>query len=119
MTSPIAKPWLFSQSNQDPRAPTGNPLKWGFIATGRIASLVSRDLALLADAELYAVSSRRQHTADTFAAEYGFTTAYGDDGGREGYERLLADDSVDVVYVATPHAQHHQMVLAALNAGKH
>lgn len=119
MTSPIAKPWLFSQSNQDPRAATGKPLKWGFIATGRIASLVSRDLALLADAELYAVSSRRQHTADAFAAEYGFTTAYGDDGGREGYERLLADDSVDVVYVATPHAQHHQMVLAALNAGKH
>ncbi|WP_104136947.1 Gfo/Idh/MocA family protein [Arthrobacter sp. ZGTC131] len=119
MTSPIAKPWLFSQSNQDPQAATGNPLKWGFIATGRIASLVSRDLALLADAELYAVSSRRQHTADTFAAEYGFTTAYGTDGGQEGYERLLADDSVDVVYVATPHAQHHQMVLAALNAGKH
>ncbi len=26
---------------------------------------------------------------------------------------------MDVVYVATPHAQHHQIVLAALNAGKH
>jgi len=26
---------------------------------------------------------------------------------------------VDVVYVATPHAQHHEIVLAALNAGKH
>jgi predicted dehydrogenase len=119
MTSPIAKPWLFSQQNQDPRAATGAPLRWGFIATGRIASLVARDLALLEDADLYAVSSRGQHTADAFAEEFGFTTAYGDDGGQEGYERLLADDSVDVVYVATPHAQHHQMVLAALSAGKH
>src|SRR6476661_6983434 len=119
MTSPIAKPWLFSQTNQDPRAATGAPLRWGVIATGRIASLVARDLALLEDAELYSVSSRGQHTADAFAAEFGFTTAYGDDGGQEGYERLLADDSVDIVYVATPHAQHHQMVLAALNSGKH
>jgi predicted dehydrogenase len=119
MTSPIAKPWLFSQSNQDPLAATGSPLRWGIIATGRIASLVSQDLALLADARLYAVSSRKQETADAFAAEFGFSVAYGDDAGQQGYERLLADDSVDVVYVATPHAQHHQMVLAALNAGKH
>lgn len=119
MTSPIAKPWLFSQSNQDPRAATGRLLRWGVIATGRIAELVSRDLALLEDAELYAVSSRRQEAADAFAFEFGFTVAYGDDGGQRGYQRLLADDSVDVVYVATPHAQHHQMVLAALNAGKH
>lgn len=118
MTSPIAKPWLFSQPNQDPCAATGAPLRWGVIATGRIASLVSRDLALLEDAELYAVSSRRQEAADAFAAEFGFSVAYGDDG-QPGYERLLADDSVDVVYVATPHAQHHQMVLAALHAGKH
>jgi predicted dehydrogenase len=119
MTSPIAKPWLFSQPNQDPRAATGAPLRWGVIATGRIASLVSRDLALLEDAELYAVSSRRQEAADAFAAEFGFSVAYGDDVGQPGYERLLADDSVDVVYVAPPHAQHHLMVLAALHAGKH
>jgi predicted dehydrogenase len=119
MTSPIAKPWLFSQSNQDPLAATGRRLRWGVIATGRIASLVSQDLALLEDSELYAVSSRAQHTADAFAAEFGFAVGYGDDGGQHGYERLLADDSVDVVYVATPHAQHHRVVLAALRAGKH
>ncbi len=62
-------------------------------------------------------ASRRQRTRsppNTASAR-----AYGDDDGRQGYQRLLADDAVDVVYVATPHAQHHQMVLAALNAGKH
>ncbi|GAA1267236.1 Gfo/Idh/MocA family protein [Arthrobacter pascens] len=119
MTLPIATPWLFSQPNQDPRAATGAALRWGVIATGRIASLVSRDLALLSDAELYAVSSRQQAAADAFASEFAFSRAYGDDNGQQGYQRLLADDAVDVVYVATPHAQHHQMVLAALNAGKH
>ncbi len=119
MTAPIATPWLSSQPNQDPRAATGAPLRWGIIATGSIARAVSQDLALLEDAELYAVSSRTQDTADAFAVAYDFAKAYGDDGGVPGYQRLLADDAVDVVYVATPHAQHHEIVLAALNAGKH
>lgn len=119
MSAPIAKPWLFSQSDQDPRSTTGTRLRWGVIATGVIARAVAQDLALLADAELYAVSSRTQSGADDFAATFGFAKSYGDDGGVHGYQRLLADDAVDIVYVATPHAQHHQIVLAALNAGKH
>jgi predicted dehydrogenase len=119
MSAPIATPWLSSQSDQDPRSATGAPLRWGVIATGRIARSLSQDLSLLADAELYAVSSRGQATADNFAATCGFAKAYGDDDGVHGYQRLLADDAVDVVYVATPHAQHHQVVLAALTAGKH
>ena len=110
MSAPIAKPWLSSQSDQDPRSATGTTLRWGVIATGGIARSVSEDLALLADAELYAVSSRSQESADSFAAANGFAKAYGDDDGVPGYQRLLADDSVDVVYVATPHAQHHQIV---------
>ncbi|KQR67166.1 oxidoreductase [Arthrobacter sp. Leaf337] len=119
MSAPIAKPWLFSQSDQDPRSSTGRPLRWGIVATGSIARSMVQDLALLADAELYAVSSRSQKSADAFAAEYGFARAYGDDDGAPGYRRLLADDSVDVVYVATPHAQHYEVALAALQAGKH
>lgn len=119
MTAPIATPWLSSQPDTDPRSATGAPLRWGIIATGGIARSVAQDLALLADAELYAVSSRGRATADAFAATYGVGKAYGDDDGVHGYQRLLADEAVDVVYVATPHAQHHQMVLAALRAGKH
>lgn len=119
MSAPIAKPWLFSQPDPDPLAATGPALRWGVIATGGIARTVAEDLALLPDAELHAVSSRGQATANEFAAKYGFAKAYGDDGGIHGYQRLLADEAVDVVYVATPHAQHHEIVLAALHAGKH
>jgi predicted dehydrogenase len=119
MNAPIAKPWLFSQPDQDPRSATGATLRWGVVATGGIARAVAQDLALLSDAELHAVSSRSQVSADTFATEYGFATAYGDDAATPGYQRLLADDSVDVVYVATPHAQHFEVALAALQAGKH
>ncbi len=119
MTAPIATPWLSSQPDQDPRTATGARLRWGVIATGGIAAAVTRDLELLADAELYAVSSRSQAAADAFAADYGFGRGYGDQDGVAGYERLLANDAVDVVYVATPHAQHHAIARAALNAGKH
>ncbi len=119
MSALIAKPWLFSQPDQDPRTATGARLRWGVIATGGIAASVTRDLGLLADAELYAVSSRTQAAADAFAADYGFVHAYGDQEGASGYARLLANDAVDVVYVATPHAHHHKIALAALNAGKH
>ena len=119
MTALIAKPWLFSQTDPDPRTATGARLRWGVIATGGIAASVTRDLELLADAELYAVSSRTQAAADAFAADFGFARAYGDQNGQTGYERLLGNDAVDVVYVATPHAQHHEIALAALTAGKH
>jgi predicted dehydrogenase len=119
MTALIAKPWLSGQRDQDPRTATGARLRWGVIATGGIAAAVTRDLELLPDAELYAVSSRTQAAADAFAADYGFARAYGDTGGETGYERLLADEAVDVVYVATPHAHHHEIALAALSAGKH
>jgi predicted dehydrogenase len=119
MTALIAKPWLSDQPDQDPRTATGARLRWGVIATGGIAAAVTRDLELLPDAELYAVSSRTQAAADAFASDYGFARAYGDGGGLTGYQRLLADEAVDVVYVATPHAHHHEIALAALNAGKH
>jgi predicted dehydrogenase len=119
MSALIAKPWLSSQPDQDPRSATGKPLRWGVVATGGVARSVSRDLALLADAEPYAVSSRGRDTAESFAAAYGFARSYWDHDGVSGYQHLLADDAVDVDYVATPHAQHHRIVLAALKAGKH
>jgi predicted dehydrogenase len=119
MTVPIARPWLSGQADQDPRTATGARLRWGVVATGGIAASVTRDLELLADAQLYAVSSRTQAAADAFASDYGFARAYGDKDGQAGYQRLLANDDVDVVYVATPHAHHHEIALAALTAGKH
>ncbi len=86
---------------------SGSPVRWGVISTGRIASTVVSDLALLPDAVLQSVSSRTQENAEAFASEHGFQSAYGDDGGLPGYQRLLQDPAVDVVYVATPHTSHY------------
>ncbi|WP_367132874.1 Gfo/Idh/MocA family protein [Saccharothrix sp. HUAS TT1] len=90
-----------------------NKLRWGVVATGGIADVVTGDLRLLPDVEVLAVSSRSLPKAETFAAKHAIPRAYGD------YADLLADPDVDVVYVATPHVQHHAVTRAALEAGKH
>jgi len=116
VTSPsIARPELL---DADPRTPTGRPVRWGVVATGSIAATVTADLALLPDAVLQAVSSRHADRAAEFAERFGFASSCSDTAERPGYEALLADPAVEAVYVATPHAQHAQVVRAALTAGK-
>jgi len=86
---------------------------WGILGPGRIARSFAEDLRLVPDAELTAVGSRSHGRAAAFAQEHGFAAAYG------SYDELLADDAVDAVYVASPHALHAEHVTAALEAGKH
>ena len=87
--------------------------RWGVLGPGRIADSFARDLRLVPEAELAAVGSRSQARATAFALELGFAAAYG------SYKELLADESVDAVYIASPHALHVEHVTAALDAGKH
>ncbi len=92
--------------------PADRPVRWGILATGKIATSFVRNLALLDECEVAAVGARRQDSADAFAAEHGIGTAYGD------YRALVEDPAVDVVYVATPHALHREHVELAFAAGK-
>ena len=89
------------------------PLRWGIAATGDIARGMTTALQTLPDAEVVAVGSRKQSSAEAFAAEMGIGRAHG------SYGALFADPEVDIVYVATPHNHHHDMTIAALDAGKH
>ncbi len=89
------------------------PLRWGIAATGSIAASMCEALRTLPDAEIVAVGSRTQESADAFAQRFGIARAHG------GYEALWADDDVDIVYIASPHSHHHAMAIAALDAGKH
>ncbi len=84
--------------------------RWGILATGSIAATVAGDLGLLDGAVRHAVASRDATRAAAFAAEHGFEHSYG------SYAEMLADPDIDVVYVATPHAQHHEVVAQALAA---
>jgi len=87
-------------------------IRWGIVATGNIARTFARDLAIVEDAELVAVGSRRVEAAQEFAAEFGVRSAYG------SYAEVAEDPDVDVVYIATPHPHHREPALACIEAGK-
>jgi len=63
--------------------------------------------------ELTAVAARSQDSADSAAKGFGVAKAYGDTND------LINDPEVDLVAVVTSVAGHHDLILAALAAGKH
>jgi predicted dehydrogenase len=87
-------------------------IRWGILGCGRIAGKFAEELQLVADAELCAVASRDQAKADAFAARFPARFRHG------SYEDMLSNPEVDVVYVATPHAQHAENTLLCLAHGK-
>jgi predicted dehydrogenase len=87
-------------------------VRWGVIGPGRIASKLVRDFPHVPAAELVAVASRSAERATAFAAEHGIGRTH------DSYQAILADDDVDVLYIATPHPQHRAIALAAIRAGK-
>ena len=91
-------------------------MRWGVIGTGGIAARFAADSALLDDAQLVAVGSRRPGGAQHFGARFGIPHRF---EGQEGYRELAHSSEVDAVYVATPHPFHAEHALLAIAAGKH
>lgn len=88
------------------------PVRWAVLATGAVAAAFTEDLARLPDAEVLAVASRSAATAQAFAKRYGIPRAYG------CLQDLLDDADVEIVYVATPNADHHEATVRCIRAGK-
>ncbi|TDC69953.1 Gfo/Idh/MocA family oxidoreductase [Micromonospora sp. KC606] len=86
--------------------------RWGILATGNIAARFAEDLRLVPGADLVAVGSRTPESAERFAARHDIPRWYG------SWTGLAADDEVDVIYVATPHAAHHAATRVCLDAGR-
>jgi predicted dehydrogenase len=87
-------------------------IRWGVVGPGRIAEKVVADFAVVDGARAVAVASRSLGRAQDFAGRHGIERAHG------SYAAILADPDVDVLYVATPHPQHHAIAMAAIRAGK-
>lgn len=85
---------------------------WGIIGTGNIANKFADDLHFASGASRAAVYSRRIESAQSFATAQDFGTAY------DELDSFLADDTVDIVYIATPHTLHAEQALACIDAGK-
>ena len=87
-------------------------IRWGIIGTGNIAKKFATGLTALADAELVAVGSRSQESADAFGDQFNIPRRH------VSYEALAADNEVDAVYISTPHPFHRPNSLLCLDAGK-
>jgi predicted dehydrogenase len=90
----------------------GDTVRWGVLGTGKIARIVAEALTAARDAQLVCVGSRDPSRAAAFAAGFGAV-------GHAGYEDVVADPAVDVVYVALPHPAHRAWAVRAADAGKH
>nr|WP_296772664.1 Gfo/Idh/MocA family oxidoreductase [Rhodococcus sp. (in: high G+C Gram-positive bacteria)] len=88
-------------------------LRWGILGPGWIAHRFVESLKKYSTQNVVAVASRNQARADEFASIHSLERAFGD------YEALLQDPTIDIVYVATPHTEHHACAMAAIAAGKH
>ncbi|WP_228004762.1 Gfo/Idh/MocA family protein [Amycolatopsis sp. YIM 10] len=87
-------------------------VRWGILAPGGIARLFCAALRQGTRQEIAAVGSRSLERAKAFADEFGAASAYG------SYAELVNDPRVDIVYVASPHSEHHAQARLALEAGK-
>ena len=87
-------------------------IRWGILGCGRIARKFAADLALVTDAKLMAVGARQLENAKAFAKDFPASRVHG------SYEDLVKDPDVDVIYVASPHALHHEHTLLCLEHKK-
>ncbi len=83
------------------------------MSTARINDALLRGIASVPEASAYAVASRDASRAAEYAHAKGIERAYG------GYDELLADPDVDIVYVSLPNGMHVEWTRRALDAGKH
>ncbi|MCG9657875.1 Gfo/Idh/MocA family protein [Vibrio mediterranei] len=88
--------------------------RWGIAGLGKIARRFAIDLTQHSQCgELVAVAARDEARASKFAEEFECSRSYG------SYQALADDADVDVVYVATLHPYHRDLVELFLSAGKH
>jgi predicted dehydrogenase/threonine dehydrogenase-like Zn-dependent dehydrogenase len=109
---PPAASRLISASGAAPRRTTGQ-LEIGFIGAGNYASsMLLPQLARMTTLRLAHVATTRSLSAVNAQRRFGFTTASTAAGA------VLADDSLDAIFIVTRHHTHADLVCRALQAGK-
>lgn len=85
---------------------------WGILGCGTIANEMAATFQKMGH-EIYGVANRTPEKAEKFADKYGVKHVF------KTYEEMLADENIDIIYVATPHSMHYENMKQAVNAGKH
>ena len=88
-------------------------IRLGTIGSGVIVRTILNNVKRTDGIELEAVYSRSQEKGEKLAGEYGCNKVYTD------MDAFLADENVNLVYIATPNLLHYEQAKRALLAGKH
>ncbi len=88
-------------------------LRFGIVGTGCIAHRFAEAIKNVPEAELVAVASRKQETADKFADEFDIPVRFA------CYEAMAASSEIDAAYIAVPHSGHKSCSCLMMNNGKH
>lgn len=92
-------------------------INWAIIAPGVIANKMAEAISVSSrtDSSIkpYAIASRNLGRAAEFARKWSFQKYYG------SYEEAFDDPQIDAVYISNPHAFHCDVVMQALQHGKH
>lgn len=92
---------------------TQSKLRWGIIGCANINRSVVPGIQQSKLGEVVAIASRSEDKAKQTAEKFGIPQAYG------SYEAILADDSIDAVYIPLPNNLHKEWTIRAAEAGKH
>lgn len=86
--------------------------RWGIMGAGRIAEKFCTALEFVEGSQVYAVASRDGEKAKSYAEKFNAAVYY------DNYDDLVNDNNVDIIYIATPHAFHHEQALVCLHNKK-
>ncbi len=88
-------------------------LKIGIIGAGSISQYHIEPYQKTGKCEVKAIADVNIEFAKKKAAQYGIADVYDD------YHEILKDESIDAVSIVTPTFTHKQIIIDALNSGKH
>ncbi|MBK9017273.1 MAG: Gfo/Idh/MocA family oxidoreductase [Saprospiraceae bacterium] len=94
------------------KIPPTQPIRMAFLGCGNITAKHGKRLQKFADVQCY-YASRSEEKAKQFSAKLNGSGHFG------SYQAAIASPEIDVVFIATPPADHLELALAAVRAGKH
>ena len=84
-------------------------IRWGIVGTGGIAHRFAEAVTRAESAQLQAVASRAQSTADAFGDEFSVPRRFA------SYEAMALSGEIDAAYIGVPHGCHAEAAMLFLN----
>ena len=89
-------------------------VRWGIVGLGGVVvQQIAPAIAGSAHSRMVGCTGSTPEKTRAFAQQFGIKNCY------SSVEELAAAPDVEAIFIATPNADHHRMVLAAARAGKH